>query len=201
MNSTKLRVAVADDERDTREFLQEALTRLGHDVVGVAGTGKQLAEQVRATHPDLIMTDIKMPDGDGIEVATEVNRERQVPVILVSAHHDNGILSRLGGSYIMGYLVKPISEADLKASITMALLRWQQFEAMKKEAADLRQALDDRKVIEKAKGIIMKRSRVGDEDEAFRRLRKLASDQNLKLVDISKKVIAAEEVFHDLDRL
>jgi len=200
MNSARLKVAVADDERDTREFLEEALTRLGHEVVAVAATGKQLAEKVRVAVPDLILTDIKMPEADGIDSVTELNRERQVPVILVSAHHDAATLSRVTPNYVMGYLVKPVSEADLKTAITMALLRWQQFEAMKKESADLRQALDDRKAIEKAKGTIMKRSRV-EEDEAFRRLRKLASDSNMRLVDIAKKVIAAEEVFHDLDRL
>src|SRR3954453_18449654 len=108
MNPTKLKLVVAEDERDTREFLQEALLRLGHDVVGVAASGKELAEKVDATQPDLVLTDIKMPGADGIDVALELNRVREVPVILVSAHHDAATLARIGGSYVVGYLVKPI---------------------------------------------------------------------------------------------
>lgn len=200
MNPVKLRLVVAEDERDSREFLQEALTRLGHDVVGVAANGKELAEQVAATHPDLVLTDIKMPGSDGIDVALELNRERDVPVILVSAHHDTATLARIGAGHLVGYLVKPISEADLKAALAMGVARWQHAQALKKETADVRQALEDRKIVEKAKGVIMKRGSV-DEEEAYRRLRKLASNQNQKLIDVGKKVIASEEIFHELERL
>ena len=194
-----LRVAVADDERDMREFMQELLPRLGHEVVAVAETGAQLAEQVQAFRPDLVITDIKMPDMDGIETSLAVNRDLQVPVILISAHHDAETLTRVGADHIMGYLVKPVTEADVKAAIALAMTRFDQFLALRREATDLRQALDDRKVIEKAKGVLMKRLRV-DEEEAFRRMRKLASDRNQKLVEVGRIIIAAEEVFHHLDR-
>jgi two-component system, response regulator PdtaR len=197
--SKPLRIAIADDERDVREYLQEALPRLGHEVVAVAETGRQLTEQARSSRPDLIITDIKMPDMDGIAMSIEVNKEKQTPVILVSAHHDAELLTRLGADHIMGYLIKPVSEPDLKTAIALAMTRFQHFVALSKEAADLRQALEDRKVIEKAKGVVMKRMRV-DEDEAFRRLRKHASDQNLKLVQVGKQILAAEEIFHYLDR-
>jgi response regulator NasT len=195
-----LRIAVADDERDMREYLHEVLPRLGHEVVVEAENGRQLAEEIKRTDPDLVITDIKMPDMDGIEVSTAVNREKQVPVILVSAHHDAELLVRAGADHIMGYLVKPVKEADLKTAITVAMLRFRHFLALAKEAADLRQALEDRKLIERAKGIIMKRLRV-DEEEAFRRLRKLASDRNRRLVEVAHRIVSAEEVFHELDRI
>ena len=99
----------------------------------------------------------------------------------------------------MGYLIKPVDEAQLRAAIALAMTRFRHFQALAKEAADLRQALEDRKVIERAKGIVMKRLRV-DEDEAFRRLRKMASDHNLKLVEVGTRVITSEEVFGHLDR-
>jgi AmiR/NasT family two-component response regulator len=198
--SKGLKIAVADDERDMREYLHEVLPRLGHEVVAVAENGRKLVEQCAAAHPDLVITDIKMPDMDGVEASVAVNRGKQTPVILVSAHHDAETLVRVGVDHIMGYLVKPVSEADLKTAITMAMLRFHHFLSMLKENSDLKQTLEDRKLIEKAKGVIMKRLRV-DEEEAFRRVRKLASNQNLKLVAVSKQVIDAEEVFLHLEKV
>jgi response regulator NasT len=192
-----LRIAVAEDERDTREYLQEILQRLGHQVVA-AGNGRQLAEQCRLLHPDLIITDIKMPDLDGIEAAVQVNANKPVPVILVSGYHDAGLLERAGADHIMAYLIKPVSQADVEAAIVLAMRRFEQFQAVRREAADLRQALEDRKLIERAKGIVMRRLSV-NEDEAYRRLRKLASDHNLKLVDVSRNILKAEEVFVALE--
>jgi two-component system, response regulator PdtaR len=100
----------------------------------------------------------------------------------------------------MGYLVKPVKEADVKTAITVAMRRFHHFLAVAREAASLRQALEDRKVIERAKGITMKRLRV-DEEEAFRRLRKIASDENRKLVEVAQTVTAAEDVFRKLEKL
>ena len=194
-----LRIAVAEDDRDTREYLQEVLIRLGHQVVAVAETGRQLVERCRASLPDLIITDVRMPDLDGIEVAAIINRDRSVPVILVSAHHEDAILTRLSANHIMGYLVKPISEPHLKTAIVVAMLRFGHFLALSREAADLRQALEDRKVVERAKGILMRRLGV-DEEESFRRLRTLASSQNLKLVEVGRRVLNAEEIFAQLDK-
>jgi AmiR/NasT family two-component response regulator len=193
-----LRIAVAEDERDTREYLQEMLTRLGHQVV-TAANGKQLAEQCRILKPDLVVTDIKMPDIDGITAAEQINTEKETPVILVSAHHDAELLERAAADHIMGYLIKPVSQADVEAAISLALHRFEQFKALRKEASSLRQALEDRKVIERAKGTVMRRLRV-DEEEAYRRLRKLASDHNHKLVDVALNVLKADEVFQQLDR-
>jgi two-component system, response regulator PdtaR len=194
-----LRIAVADDEADTRQFFQEVLTHLGHEVVAVVENGRQLVERCRATRPDLVITDIRMPDMDGIEAAAAVNRERQVPVILVTAHHDAASLSRSGVGHVMAYLSKPIKPVDLQAAITLAALRFDQFRQLSQEAASLRQALEDRKLIERAKGIVMKRLRV-DEEDAFRRLRRLASDQNAKLVEVAQQTVSADEVFQELER-
>ena len=193
-----LRIAVADDERDTRQFFQELLPLLGHEVVAVAETGRQLAEQCHAARPDLVITDIKMPDMDGIEAAAAVNRERHVPVILVTGHPDVDLLASAGTGQIMAYLTKPVKPVNLQAAITLAVLRFDHFQQVSKEAADLRQALEDRKVIERAKGVVVKRLRV-DEEEAFRRLRKAASDHNRKLVEVAQTVLTADETFQALE--
>jgi response regulator NasT len=189
-----LRLAIADDERDTREFFQEVLARMGHEVVVVAETGRQLAEGCRAQRPDLVITDIRMPDMDGIEASEEVNRERQLPVILVSAHHDAELIVRAGADHIMAYLVKPVKQADLETALYLAMLRFDHFQKLRQEANNLRQALEDRKIVERAKGVLMKRAHL-DEPEAFRRLQRLASDKNKKLVEVAQMILTAEEAF------
>jgi two-component system, response regulator PdtaR len=190
----KLRIAIADDEADMRDYFVRMLPRLGHEVVAVAKDGQELVELCRSALPDLVITDIKMPDLDGIEAATRIYHERPVPVILVSAHHDPEFIERAEADHILGYLVKPIKQADLGPVIALTMRRFEQFEALQKEATDLRQALEDRKLIERAKGILMKRASL-DEPEAFRRLQKTASERNLKLVEAARAIVTADEAF------
>lgn len=187
-----LRIAVADDEPDMRDYFKKSLARLGHKVVGAAQNGGELIELCRTHAPDLVITDIKMPDMDGIDAACQIYRERAIPIILVSAFHDPELIARAAGDHVMGYLVKPIKQADLVPAIALALKRFEQFEALRRDAADLRQALEDRKIIERAKGILMKRAAL-DEQEAFRRLQKLASEKSRKLIDIAQMILVAEE--------
>jgi response regulator NasT len=193
-----LRIAVADDERDARQFFQEVLMHMGHRVVSAAETGRQLVEQCRATTPDLIITDIRMPDMSGIDAAVEVNRERHVPVIVVTAFAEPALLSSASAGGVMTYLVKPVKPPDLQAAITLAVARFAQLRKASQEAADLRQALEDRKLIERAKGVVARRLRL-DEAEAFRKLQKLASVRNRKLAEVSQGVLEADRVFQELD--
>jgi response regulator NasT len=192
-----LRIVLADDERDTREYLQELLSRWGHQVAA-AGSGRQLAELCRAVNPDLVITDVRMPDLDGIEAALQVNRDREVPVILVSAFHDPALLARAAAPHIMAYLTKPIKEADLQAAVALALQRFEHYRTARAEVASLRQALEDRKLVERAKGIIMRRLGV-EEAEAYRRLRQFASGRNRKLPEVAQLILNAEEMFAALE--
>jgi two-component system, response regulator PdtaR len=160
-----------------------------------SGQGRQAARgRAQQTQPDLIITDIMMPEVDGIAAVEQVERTRPVPVILVSAHHDAELIVRAGTDHIMAYLLKPVREADLSTAIYLAILRFEHFQKLAREAESLRQAMEDRKVIERAKGILMKRARI-DEPEAFRRLQHLASDKNRKLVEIAQILLIAEEAF------
>ena len=189
-----LRIAVADDEVDMRDYFRKILPLLGHEVVAAAKDGRELVEQCRALRPDLIITDIKMPDMDGIDAAVQICRDGPIPVILVSAYHDAEFIRRAEADHILAYLVKPIKQADLEPAIAVAMRRFEQFQALRKESADLKQALEDRKVIERAKGVLMKKANLGEHD-AFRRLQKLASDKNRKLVEIAHMILTAEEAF------
>lgn len=192
--SRALRIAVADDEPDMQDYFRTILPSLGHHVVAVAGNGRELVHACREFKPNLVITDIKMPDMDGIEAASQIYRDGPVPVILVSAYHDAEFIRRAEADHILAYLVKPIKQSDLEPAIAIAMRRFEQFQALRKETVDLKQALEDRKTIEKAKGLLMKR--VGlDEVEAFRRLQRLASDQNKKLVEIAQMILTAEAAF------
>lgn len=198
MSEPSIRVAVAEDDPDTLRFLTTLLPRIGCEVVAAGPSGPDFLAQIGRAPPDLLITDIRMPGIDGIELARAVNHDRPVPVILLSAHSDAESLARAEADYILAYLVKPVGEKDLKAAIPLAMRRHRHFQTLVAEAASLRQALADRKLIERAKGTLMRRLRVEEED-AFRRLRLLASSQNRKLVDISREVVSADEVFRALE--
>jgi response regulator NasT len=196
--SDALRIAVADDERDMRQFFDEVLSHLGHKVVVNVETGRQLIERCHTTPTDLIITDIRMPDMDGLEAAAVVNRERPVPVIAVSAHSEKELLERASTGPVMTYLIKPVKPTDLQAAIMMAVARFDQYRRVSQEASSLRQALEDRKVIERAKEIVARRLRL-EEAMAFRRLQKLASVRNHKLAEVAQRILEADRVFQELE--
>lgn len=150
--NTSLRIVIADDEKDMRDYFRKILPRLGHKVVGVAQNGLELIEACRAESPDLVITDIKMPDLDGIDAACQAYEQRPVAVILVSAYHDAALIQRAEADHIMGYLVKPIKQSDLAPTIALAMRRFEELMTLRKETADLKQALADRNTIEQARG-------------------------------------------------
>jgi two-component system, response regulator PdtaR len=189
-----IRIAVADDEPRMRDYYQNILPLLGHQVICAAQTGRELVQLCQKSRPDLVVTDIKMPDLDGIDAISEIGRSEPIPAILVSAYHDPELIERTKGEQVLAYLVKPIKQADLEVAIGLAMQRFDEFQTLRKEAGELRQALADRKIIERAKGILMKRAGV-DEDEAFRRIQKLARDLNQRLVDASHTILKAYEAF------
>jgi AmiR/NasT family two-component response regulator len=192
--TSKLSIAVADDEARMRDYYCSTLPLLGHRVSVAARNGDEMVAKCRDARPDLIITDIKMPDMDGIDAAREVCRGEPIPVILVSAYHETDLLDRARGENILAYLVKPIKQADLETAISVAMQRFGEFQALRKEAGELRTALEDRKVIERAKGILMKKTGL-DEAGAFHRLQKLSRDHNQKMVEVARMLLRAEEAF------
>jgi response regulator NasT len=189
-----LRISIADDEPDMRDFLVRMLPRCGHEVVSAASTGQQLIVHCQQFQPDLVITDIKMPGLDGIEASSLIYRDRPVPVILVSAYHDQALIERAQADHVIAYLVKPITVADLQPAISIAMRRFTEWQSLHRECDDLIGALANRKVIEQAKSILMKIACVS-ENEAFERLQTLASEANLKLVEAAEEVIAMENTF------
>lgn len=184
-----LRIVIADDEPDMRDYFRKILPRLGHNVAAAAENGIQLVEFCRYYRPELVITDIKMPQMDGIEAALKIYEELPIPVILVSAYSDTKLIERAEVDPIMAYLVKPIKQTDLEPAIRLAMYRFEQFEALRREASDVRQALEDRKIIERAKGILMKELSLS-EAEAHRRLQKTAMERGIKLVEMAQLALA-----------
>jgi AmiR/NasT family two-component response regulator len=184
----RLRVAVADDELDMREFLDETLRRLGHDVVAVVENGQQLVEACRSERPDLVITDIRMPELDGLDAAQSIYNVRPVPIIVITAHHDREFVERAQERHVLAFLVKPIDENDLQPAIAIALRRFDEFQALRQENQTLAQALQDRKIIERAKGLLMQQAQL-DEAAAFKRLQKLARDQRKKMAEVAQMIV------------
>jgi AmiR/NasT family two-component response regulator len=191
-----LHIALAD-ERDTREPLRRLLTALGHQVVTAEG-GRQLVELCRASAPDLVIAGACLPDRGGIAVAGLLAAEHPFPVILLADRAEEELPPGPETDYVLGYLVRPVEAAVLRAALALARLRFAKFQAARREAADLRQALDDRKVIERAKGVVMRRLGLGEE-EAYRRLRQVSSGRSVKLAEVAQMVLGAEEVFRELN--
>jgi response regulator NasT len=190
--SGPLRVAVADDEADMRDWFERMLPLLGHQVVSAAENGRELAEHCRTLSPDLVITDIKMPDMDGIEAAAAICSERPTPIILISAYHDAELIQRAETDHVLAFLVKPIGKAALEPAIALAMHRFADLQALRQEAVDLRLALANRRIIEQAKGVLMKVAGI-DERAAFRRLQTFAADKNLKLIAAAEAVLAIEK--------
>ena len=134
---------------------------------------------------------------DGIVASTIISKERMVPVILVSAYHEASLVERAGADHVIAYLVKPIVFADLQPTITIAMRRFAELQALQNECADLKQALTDRKQIERAKGVLMKVAGI-DEKEAFGRLQALASDSNRKLIEAAQQILGLEKAISPL---
>jgi len=189
-----LRIAVADDEPLMRRWYESTLTNFGHEVVVSAADGVELIAGCREQKPDLVITDIEMPNADGITATKQLRDEAPLPVILVSAHYDQETVERAMQNHVLAYLVKPIKQPDLATAITLVMRRFQEFRALEQQADSLARALEDRKLIERAKGILMQRAGL-DELEAFRRLQKLSQDKNQKLADVAKTIVTADEAF------
>ncbi len=188
----KVRIIIADDEPIIRMDLKEMLTHLGYLVVGEAGDGRSVVNMARELRPDLVIMDIKMPDMDGIEAARILTQEDIAPVIFLTAYSQKELVDQAKEAGVVAYLVKPFRESDLAPAIEIALARFEQFRALKKEVADLKEALETRKLVERAKGILMDTQGLS-EAEAFRRIQKLSMDTRKPMKEVAEAIILAYE--------
>lgn len=188
----RTRVIIADDESIIRMDLREMLTSLGYLVVGEAGDGRSAVNQARELGPDVVIMDIKMPDMDGIEAARILTEERIAPVVLLTAFSQRDLVERAKEAGVVGYLVKPFRETDLGPAIEVALARFSEFRTLEREVADLKETLETRKLVDRAKGILMDQQGLSESD-AFRKIQKMSMNTRKPMRDIAEAIILAQE--------
>ena len=189
----RTRILIADDENLILMDLREMLTNLGYLVVGEANDGQSAVNMARELRPDLVVMDIKMPDMDGIEAAKVLTEEKIAPVLLLTAYSQQALIERARDAGVVGYLVKPFRESNLAPAIQITLARFEEFQALQKEVENLTEALETRKVVDRAKGILMDTQGLA-EHEAFRRIQKMSMNTRRPMKDIAEAIILAHEV-------
>jgi response regulator NasT len=188
----RARIVIADDESIVRTDLKEMLTSLGYLVVGDVGDGKSAVNLSRELRPDVVLMDIKMPDMDGIEAAKILTEEQIAPVVLLTAYSQRELVDRAKDAGVVGYLSKPFREADLMPAIEVALSRFKEFQTVRQEVEDLQNALETRKLVERAKGILID-SQGMSEHEAFRKIQKMSMNTRKPMKEVAEAIILAHE--------
>lgn len=188
-----MRIVIADDEAVIRLGLRAMLEDQGYQVVGEASEGKRVLDLVGKLHPDLVFLDIKMPGLDGLQAARALLADRTVPVIILTAYADRGFVHQAREAGVLAYLVKPVRESDLRPAIEMAMGRFQEIQALRGEIGDLEETLRTRKIVERAKGILMRRYGL-QEGEAFSRIQKQARDTRKTMREVAEAIVHSDQL-------
>jgi response regulator NasT len=189
-----MRILVAEDDPLIARGLAERLRSLGHDPLGPASDGAQAIELARTSPPDLYLFDIEMPNVDGLQAATELAADGlRRPVVVVTGVDDPSLIERSIVSGVSAYLTKPVDTRELEAALALATARHAEFEALEAEVDQARQALEDRKLVERAKGLLMSALDLSEQD-AFRRLQLTARERNLRLADVAGRIVEQQSL-------
>lgn len=187
--SGRVRILVAEDEALIRLDLVEMLVDAGYEVVAQASNGEQAVALSQELHPDLVMMDVRMPVLDGITAAEQIGRERIAPVVMLTAFSQKELVERARDAGVMAYIVKPFTASDLAPAIEIARSRWVELRALEAEVADIGERLDTRKVVDRAKGMLMAQLKIS-ESEAFRWIQKTAMDRRLGMREVADAVLS-----------
>jgi response regulator NasT len=188
------RIVIAEDDTLIRIDLKEELQRQGYLVVGDVGDGESAVNLTRELRPDLVVMDIKMlPEMDGISAAGILTREKLAPVVLMTAYSDEELIQRAREAGVIHYVTKPWRASDLKPAIEIALSRFKEYRAIESKARDLEDSLATRKVVEKAKGVLMEQYKISEQD-AFRRIQKASMNNRKSMKEVAEAILLAEEL-------
>jgi AmiR/NasT family two-component response regulator len=189
-----MRVLVAEDDPLIALGLAERLRSLGHEPIGPACDGEQAIEMARASLPDLYLFDIEMPNVDGLEAAQQLAGDGlRRPVVVVTGVDDPSLIERSIASGVSAYLTKPVDSRELEAAIALAAARHAECQAHEAEVDRAQQALEDRKLVERAKGLLMSALNLSEPD-AFRRLQLTARERNLRLADVAGRIVEQQSL-------
>ena len=187
-----LRIVIADNESIIRMDLKELLEEAGHEVIGEAADGAKAVEITRKLKPDLVIMDIKMPEMDGIAAAKMISNEKLAPVLLLTAYSQKEIVEKAKDSGVLAYLVKPVKESNLFPAMEIALSRFKEYVEIEQELNDLRNSLETRKILDRAKGILMDAYNLS-EQEAFRRIQQYSMSKRKSIRDVAESIIDASK--------
>jgi AmiR/NasT family two-component response regulator len=189
-----MRVLIAEDDPVIAMGLAKRLRSLGHEPIGPAGDGEQAIAMAQASLPDLYLFDIEMPAVDGLAAAEQLAGEGlRRPVVVVTGVDDPGLIERSIASGVGAYLTKPIDARELEAAIQLAAARHAEFQALEDEVVQAQQALEDRKLVERAKGLLMSALQISEQD-AFRRLQITARERNLRLAEVARRIVEQQSL-------
>jgi AmiR/NasT family two-component response regulator len=189
-----MKVLIAEHDPVVALGLTERVRSLGHDAIGPVGDGEQAVAAAKASLPDLYLFDIEMPALDGLAAAVQLAGEGlRRPVVIVTGVDDPGLVERSIASGVSAYLTKPIDTRELEAAIKLAAARHAEFEALEAEVSKAQQALEDRKLVERAKGLLMSALKLSEQD-AFRRLQTTARERNLRLADVAHRIVEQQSL-------
>ena len=190
MNKKSLRLVIADNESIIRLDLREMLEEAGHEIAGEAVNGRKAVELTRMHRPDLVIMDIKMPEMDGIAAARRIADEKLAPVLLLTAFSQPEIVEKAKDSGDLGYLVKPVRESSLFPAMEIALSRWEEMQGLEQELDKLKDSLETRKTVDRAKGILMATHKLS-EQEAYRRIQRYAMTKRLPIKEVAEAIVRA----------
>ncbi len=193
-NMRRLKVLVVEDEGLVAAGLKGQLEGIGHQVVALGKDGQEAVALASELKPDLIIMDIRIPGMDGIEAARTILAREPVPIVFLTAYPDEDFVRRAGEAGAMAYLLKPVNNTALRSTIEVALARFQELDTLRREVNDLKEALETRKVVEQAKGILMKRLQLS-EAEAFRRMQQKSRTKRTSLKEVALTILRAEDLF------
>lgn len=193
ISNAPMRVIIADDESIIRMDLREMLAHLGYDVVGEAADGRTALDLAEKLRPDLVILDIKMPEMDGIVAAEHIADKRLAPVVLLTAYSERHLVERAKNAGVAGYLVKPFRESELSPVIELALARFRDVQQLKQEVAQLQETLETRKLVERAKGILMEVHGLREAD-AFSRMRRTSMDNRKSMREVAEAILLTHQV-------
>ncbi|MCC6503287.1 MAG: response regulator [Deltaproteobacteria bacterium] len=186
------KVLIAEDNPKTRLFLKNQLELLGYQVEAVSN-GQAAVDMVSEIDPTLVIMDVKMPEMDGIDAARHISAKKTIPIILITGLSSDEMATKAIESGVFAYLVKPVTKKQLEPAIKLAMARYDQFKSLKVEVDDLKEAIETRKLVERAKGILMKRCSISEED-AFKLLQTHSQKENKKMREIAETIVAASKL-------
>lgn len=186
----KLRILIADDEALIRLDLREMLTDVGHEIVGEAANGEEAVKLARQLRPDFILMDVKMPIMDGITAAKQIAGEDIAPILLLTAYSQQDIVEKASEAGVIAYLVKPVREEQLFPAMEIAVTRFAELKKLSSELENLKESLETRKLLDRAKGILMTAHGM-TEQEAYRKMQQFSMAKRITLKELAESIIAA----------